>query len=225
MEKNKIINGCLNVLLGIVIGVAIGLITIFVCDHFSNNTTYIYFIEEVASEPRVVELKTLECTDQLDVAYQNMQNEMKEIEYIEDNKEWFMAYQNIVDRYSLWIDPPETIYDRFTEYEINIICRAVETECYGLDFDSKCNVASVIFNRIEQGGEFGNSVEEVVTKANQFAYDRENISESTLLSIMYAFEIEDTTNGCIAFRSDISPATWYGWEYMFTDDAGHHFYK
>lgn len=42
---------------------------------------------------------------------------------------------------------------------------------------------------------------------------------------MYVYEIEDTTDGCIAFRSDKSPYTWYEWIYSFTDSCGHHFYK
>lgn len=155
----------------------------------------------------------------------NMQQEMRSIENIEDRKEWFLSYKDITFKYVKWFGLPHTIFDIFTEEEITLICRTVETECYDQDFESKCNVASVILNRTEEGGEFGNSVIEVITKANQFAYYRENITQDTILSVMYAYEIGDTTDGCIAFRSDRCLETWYGWKYMFTDNAGHHYYK
>ncbi len=154
-----------------------------------------------------------------------MNQDMMGIETIEDREEWFLAYKDIVFQYVKWFGVPQTVFDVYTEEEITLICRAVETECYDQDFMSKCNVASVIFNRVNQEGEFGNSVIEVITKKNQFAYGRECITKSTILSIMYAYEIGDTTDGCVAFRSDKCPIEWYNWEYMFTDDAGHHFYK
>lgn len=157
--------------------------------------------------------------------HEQMQQELVEIESIEDEQEWFLAYKDIIYNYAEWFGLPQTVFDAYSEEEITLMCRAVETECYGQDFMSKCNVASIIFNRVEQGGEFGSSITEVITKENQFAYGRENITESTILSIMYVYEIGDTTDGCVAFRSDKCPVTWYDWKYMFTDDAGHHFYK
>lgn len=163
--------------------------------------------------------------DIIEEKIQQMQQELTEIESIEDRQEWFLAYKDIIFKYVKWFGMPQTIFDAYTEEEITLICRVVETECYDQDFMSKCNVASVILNRVEQGGEFGGSVTEVITKKNQFAYYREDITQDTILSIMYVYEIGDTTDGCIAFRSDRSPETWYGWKRMFADDAGHHYYK
>ena len=60
--------------------------------------------------------------------------------------------------------------------------------------------------------------------ANQFAYYRKEISDSTVLALEYAFMIEDTTNGSIGFRSDKLVDGWNGWEYVFTDGK-HYFYK
>ena len=155
---------------------------------------------------------------------QEMQGKMYDIGAIEDKEQWFIAYKEIVDEYDDILDPPLTIYDYYTEEEIYLIQRAVETECYDQDFISKANAASVIFNRIDIGGEFGNTVEEVITKDNQFAYGRKVITESTILAVEYAASIEDTTGGCIAFRSDSKE--WYDkWEYVFTDDSGHHFFR
>ena len=150
--------------------------------------------------------------------------EMNELKTIEDKREWFVEYKRIINKYSKWFDPPETIYDVFTDDEINLICKTVETECYMADFISKCNVASVIFNRIEMEG-YGDTITNIICCENQFVYGRDNITEDTILAVEYAFCIEDTTNGCVAFRSDVCPPSWYKWEYVFTDESGHHFYK
>lgn len=155
-----------------------------------------------------------------------LNKELAEIEDIDNKKEWFLEYKEIIDRYSEYFDVPETIYDVYTDEEIELICRAVETECYDCDFDSKCNVASVILNRINyENSIFGDTVSEVITRDSQFAYGRSNITNDTILSVMYAYEIEDTTGGCVAFRSDQKPDIWHGWGYSFTDSCGHHFYK
>ena len=163
--------------------------------------------------------------DPTELIIQEAQGKIYDISVIEDKEQWFIAYKKIIEEYKDVIDPPLTIYDYFTEEEIYLIQRVVETECYDQDFMSKCNAASVVMNRIEIGGEFGDTIEEVITKENQFAYWRKDITESTILAVEYAFQIEDTTGGCIAFRSDEKPDEWYGWEYAFTDSVGHNFYK
>lgn len=163
--------------------------------------------------------------DPTELIIQEAQGKIYDISVIEDKEQWFIAYKKIIEEYRDVIDPTPTVYDYYTDEEIYLIQRAVETECYDQDFMSKCNVASVVMNRIEIGGEFGDTVEEVITKENQFAYWRKDITESTILAVEYAVSIEDTTDGCIAFRSGEKPDEWYGWEYAFIDDAGHHFYR
>lgn len=177
-----------------------------------SDITYEIVFEEVIEEP-----------DPYEIAIQEMQEKMSEIESIEDNKEWFLAYKDIVFEYAEWIDPPETIFDYYTEDEVRLICRVVETETYQCDFDSKVNIANVVLNRIESG-EFGETVEEVITTESQFAYDREVITEDTILAVMFAFEFEDTTNGALYFHSNKQTDTFCGKSYIFSDDAVHHFY-
>lgn len=162
--------------------------------------------------------------NQIEAAKQEMQLKMDELKYIEDKEGWFISYKSIVDKYAEIVDPPKTIYDFYTEEEIYLLQRVVETECYGGDFESKVNVACVVLNRINSG-KFGNSAKEVITAPNQFAYWRKNISEDTKLAVEYSFEIEDTTNGCIAFHSNEKRDKFNGWNYMFTDEIGHHFFK
>ena len=101
--------------------------------------------------------------------------------------------------------------------------RCIETETFEQSFDSKVNVASVILNRIECG-EFGDSVNDIITPG-QFAYGRKNISEDTVLALEYAYMIGDTTNGSLYFHSMSYRPRFSGASYVFTDDAGHHFYK
>lgn len=221
--KRTLLGGCLNFVVGCLIG-----ITIFVFGKYpTHKQEHTYIIDEVVSAPRIIEVQYIENkteTDQLEVISQKMQQELLEIESIEDREEWFLAYKDIIYKYYKWFGAPETVFDAYTEDELTLIFRTVETECFDADFNSKCHVASVIFNRVESG-EFGESVEEVITGPNQFAYDRECITESTILSVMYVYEIGDTTNGCIAFRSDQCPMKWRSWEYVFTDEIGHNFYK
>jgi len=176
-----------------------------------------YEIEKV-QEPIIIE-------DPYVIAQNKFDCKMLELETEELNKlEWYLDYKNILEEYSEFIDRPNTVYDVFTEYEIYLIQRAVETEVFQCSFDAKVNVASVIFNRIADG-RFGKNVETVITKPGQFAYSRKKITDDTKLAVEYAFEIGDTTGGCIAFRSDKRPDKWGKWVYSFSDDAVHHFYK
>ena len=184
------------------------------------------------SEPKVREVKEIVKTTE-EIKLEEFNTKLNEIEYLkEENKEeWFKAYKDLIFEYVEWVSMPVTVFDVFTEDEVRLICRAVETETYDQDFDSKVNVACVIFNRIESG-KFGDTITKVITNPNQFAYGRKKITESTILAVMYAYEIEDTTDGCIAFRSGEKPEIWYidktktkYWTRQFIDDAGHGFYK
>ena len=193
----------------------------------NNNTNDVYVVEPVLLSDITYEIvveEVVEEQDPYEIAIQKMQEKISEIESIEDNKEWFLAYKDIVFEYSEIINPPETIYDCLTEEEINLICRVVETETFECDFISKVNVANVVFNRLEHG-EFGKTIKEVITTKKQFAYRRKEISEDTILAVEYAFQIGDTTNGALFFHSNKKTDTFCGASYIFSDDAVHHFYK
>ena len=154
---------------------------------------------------------------------QEVLDKQEELSSIEDNEEWFIAYKDLIEEYSEWVDPPETIYNYYTEDEVYLMQRCIETETFEADFDSKVNVASVILNRIESD-EFANEVSEIIVKG-QFAFGRENISEDTVLALEYVFMIGDTTDGALYFHSNPKTETFNGAEFIFTDTAGHHFYK
>lgn len=141
-----------------------------------------------------------------------------------DKQEYMKQYNRLISEYADIVDMPETIYDVYSAEQINIMLRCIETEAHEQSFDSKVNVANVILNRVDHEL-FPTDPIEVITSPKQFCYIRTNISEDTVLALEYAFLIEDTTGGCIAFRSDAAPATWGRWTYAFTDEAGHAFYK
>ena len=207
----------------------LAIISVIICaihnEKSHSNETDIQLTKYIGNSINMT-LKAIEentRSDPYEVALQNMQSEMAEIEYITDKKEWYLAYKNIIFKYFKWLDPPETVFDYFTEDEVRLICKAVETECYQQEFDAKVNVASVIFNRY-YSGEFGETIEDIITSENQFAYGRDVITADTILSVMYAFEIQDTTNGALFFHSNEKTDTFYERSYIFTDDATHNFY-
>lgn len=162
-----------------------------------------------------------EIIDENIINKMSLQEKVLSINASKGTKEWFICYLEIIEEY----DNPyrSDLYDFFTEEEICLIERTIETECYEQDFISRVNVANVILNRYWDGS-FGKTIEEIITSQNQFCYGRTEITEDTKLALQYAFLIEDTTGGSIAFRSDCCPESWCGWEYLFTDDAGHSFY-
>lgn len=139
-------------------------------------------------------------------------------------RDWFLCYKALISKYSFAIDRPEVIYDYYSPEEITLMERCIETEGYQADFASKVNIACVILNRINSE-DFQDSVYGVITAENQFAYGRTEISSDSKLALEFAFEIEDTTDGCIAFHSNRKGEFFNNWEYVFTDAVGHNFYR
>lgn len=166
---------------------------------------------------------TFSTIEAIEVEYTN---KLAELEWREDLMQWFLEYKDMVEKYADIIGEPETIYNVYSEEEIYLMQRVIETETYQRDFLSKCNVANVILNRIEDPyQEFGKSVKEVITSPKQFAYGRKKISEDTKLALEFAYSICDTTNGAVAFHSfKTAKSKWGKWVYMFSDNS-HHFYE
>lgn len=136
-------------------------------------------------------------------------------------------------------DLPETLTDAYTEEECEILYRIVEAEATGQTVDSKQNVANVIFNRVESDV-FPNTIKEVVfeyhtnkngRKTYQFSpipdgrYYSVKVTKDTRKACEKAFSKKDTTDGALYF--DIGVKSWASKNktYLFTDDAGHRFYK
>ena len=171
--------------------------------------------EVVEEEPEVVEIPP--TREEL------MFQDFDALSKIEDKKEWYLAYKGFLEDYPEY-DRGSTIYDRYTEDEIYLMQRVIETEVYGCDFEAKTHVASVILNRIEGENNFSDDATTVCTAAGQFVYSRKQISEDTKLALEYAAEIEDTTNGALYFNSMEPMESWNGRPRIFTDHVGHSFY-
>ena len=157
----------------------------------------------------------------------HMNKEMESISHLKETEklEWYKAYRKIICKYRNVLDPPLSVFDFYTEEEVRLICKTVETECYGQNFESKVMVANVIFNRIESG-KYGSTVEDVIKKPNQFTYWRDSIPEDTIYATMFGFEMGDLTDGSLAFHSNEKTDRFAGLDYVFTDESsGHHFYK
>ena len=178
---------------------------------------------EIIKETELSEIEKL--NNEVDAAIENMNVEMAEIESIENKKEWFIAYKEIVDRYSYILDPPEGIYDYYTDEELDMFFRVVQAEIGDeYTFEQKCNVASVILNRIKHY-KFSDEILEILTP-QQFetvkngSYKNVKVSEDTILACEYVFMIEDTTDGCLFFDSNKA----LNYEFVFNDGT-HNFYK
>lgn len=190
-------------------------------DKNDNPTTEVYIeTTEEITEPETEIETTISIYD---IKMEECLCKQAEIAIIEDDMEWFVAYKAIIEEYSEWLDPPLSVYDMFTEEEIRYMLKCIETEVHGKDFNSKCNVASVILNRIDNSKGAADAVA-IITAPNQFTYGRDEIEESTILALEYTVMCGRTTYEALWFRSDVKLDTWRGNVYLFTDKAGHHFY-
>ena len=218
--KNKILNNFIRAVLLILAFIFVFLITSL---RTSNAKT-----DEIKT---VVPIETIEVIeeDMYEIKSKEAMQKHEELLNIKDNKEYFIEYKKLIEKYSEWIDKPETIYDYFTEDELDLLFRVVEAEATAGGFNEKANIASVIFNRLAHD-EFGDTLDKILVKS-QFSPLRDGraykveITEDTILACEYAFMIEDTTNGAIFFESKGSNIHDSYAEFLFQDGIGHKFYK
>lgn len=170
--------------------------------------------KQETQEVEIIETKSLE-----EIVMDSFYDEMESLSDIEDKREWFIKYKIIIEKYADIVDPPETIYDYFTEEELDLLFRVVQAEIGDSeDFIQKVNVASVIFNRLEHD-RFPDVLSEVLVEG-QFSIKSVEPTEDTILACEYAFMIEDTTDGCLFFDSNET----LNYKLVFKDGA-HNFYK
>ena len=174
--------------------------------------------------------------DEKELAAKEAQQKIKDLDDIEDKKEWFITYKKIIEEYEDVLDSPESIYDCFSEDELDMFFRVVQAEVGDeYEFEHKCNVASVILNRLESD-EFPNDMFCILSR-KQFQtvssgiYKRVDVSKNTILACEYAFLVEDTTDGALYYLnkrwSTKKNIKWFenNLTYLFTDGSGHSFYK
>lgn len=172
-----------------------------------------------------IEEQPVSINFEIDNAIEKMNHEMAEIEVITDKREWFLAYKKIIQKYSYIIDPPETIYDYFSKEELDLLFHVVQAEVGDeYSFESKINVANVIFNRFYHE-RFPDTLSDILVY-DQFSpiadgrYREVEVTEDAILACEYAFMMEDTTDGCLFFDSNNT----LNYQFVFNDGA-HNFYK
>lgn len=149
---------------------------------------------------------------------------LDKLEEVQDRREWFLGYKELLSRQAEMLGTPASIYESFNEQELDRLFRVVQAEIGDeYSFDQKCNVASVIFNRLNHP-QFGDTLETVLSPS-QFStmkngrYLRAQVSQETILACEYSFMIGDTTGGCLFFDSNGV----LKYSFVFNDGA-HNFY-
>lgn len=180
--------------------------------------------EAMTEEPTTEGQTTPSMEDLINQMNEEVANIPYDFDDMNQKQDWFLAYKEVIAKY-----PKElhmvTIYEAYSKEDLALLYGVVQAEVGDeYSFVEKVNVISVMFNRLNSGKYY--SMREVLTAPNQFAsvVEGREIDEKTILACEYVFLFGDTTNGCMAFRSDIKPSEWFGWTYQFSDDA-HHFYK
>ena len=164
--------------------------------------------------------------DEWSVQSEMYQEKVAELETTEDKYQWYLEFRDMI---SDWEDVPEEIYDSYNDEDLIKMFRVVEAEVGGYKFDEKCNVASVILNRVNDG-RFGNSLGDVLV-ASQFAtisdgrYKKVEVSDETIAACEFVFQFGDTTDGALFFEAGKSDIHGSYATYLFTDAATHKFYK
>lgn len=189
----------------------------------TSNIQQIYNVAESSIETTIIKKKELEAKNLNNQIKKEYKDLMSQLHTTKNRKEWMKKYNALLSKYKQ-LNGKKHITNKYSQQEIALMQRCVETEVYCGDFNSKANVASVILNRVNDKKErFGNTITEVITSKNQFAYSKTNITEETKLAVEFAY-MKDTTNNCLWFHSYKKPGKFYG-TYQFTDAVGHHFYK
>lgn len=219
----------IKILLSVMI-VSLSALVVHLEGHSKNSKTESVAVQETAiftgiSAENFIIDQPVSINFEIDNAIEEMNYEMTEIETITDKKEWFIAYKSIIEEYSYIIDPPETIYDYFTEEELDLLFHVVQAEVGNeYSFESKVNVANVIFNRFYHE-RFPDTLSDILVR-DQFSpiadgrYKEVEITEDTILACEYAFMMEDTTDGCLFFDSNNT----LNYQFVF-NDGEHNFYK
>lgn len=180
--------------------------------------------EEVTKEN--IEVKIVEEKTEFEIAQEEFELKLEELNCScsSPKEEWFKQYKLLVEEYGDILGRPETIYDKYSSQELDLLFRVVQAEIGSqYSFEQKCNVVSVIYNRLTDP-RFGNTINEILV-GHQFstisngAIYRVNIDEKTILACEYIYLFGDTTGGALFFDSNGR----LNYMYLFNDGA-HNFY-
>lgn len=176
--------------------------------------------EKEKTEEEIIEEKT-----DLEIVQEEYDAKLTSLNSMNLSKEeWFEQYKTLVEEYGdILGNKPETIYDRFAQQELDLLFKVVQAEIGGYSFDQKCNVVSVIYNRLKDS-RFPNQMSGILV-GHQFstisngAIYKVRVDETTVLACEYVYLFGDTTNGALFFDSNGR----LNYKFLFNDGA-HNFY-
>lgn len=178
--------------------------------------------ENILSEPEKVRQEFIQKIDNIEYS---------------DRKSWFISYKNVIEKYmeyAEYINIPDSVYRHYNYGQLNVFQKLVAAEAGGGSFESKCNVASVIWNRLKSP-KYPNDIVSVIYERNgspQFTptYDGRinsvEVTEEEILAVEYTYMFGSTAYDCIAFDK-VNGGSWNKnhLEAVFTDSIGHTFYR
>ena len=177
-------------------------------------------VEKEETKVEVIEEKT-----DLEIAQEEYDAKLISLDSMNLSKEeWFKQYKLLIKEYEDILGRPETIYDNFTQQELDLLFKVVQAEIGSeYSFEQKCNVVSVIYNRLKDY-RFGNTINEILV-GHQFstissgAVYKVTVDEKTILACEYVYQFGDTTSGALFFDSNGR----LNYKFLFNDGA-HNFY-
>lgn len=139
------------------------------------------------------------------------------------------AYEYVQDYLETFSKDEPTLYNTYSEKELELLFRVVEAEATDYSIECKSHVASVIFNRLKAGW-WGGDLTKCIMAKRQFAvitngrYLKVKVTEETILACEIAFA-GDTAQGALFFDSTKGKSWAHeNRKYIFSDDV-HWFYK
>lgn len=188
-------------------------------------------IEEFEQKEEIISSNNHEHITEEDISITTIrQNEFEEQLKLLDcsctisREEWFKQYKSLTEKYSD-VSNELKIYENYSSEELDLLFRVVQAEIGSeYSFEQKCNVVSVIYNRIYDN-RFGNTIKDILVKGqfsviNNGRINNVVVDENTVLACEYVFEFGDTTGGALFFDSNGK----LKYEFLFNDGA-HNFYK
>ena len=197
----------------------------------NNSNNEVEVIENVEEQEEIMDLNNYKHSTEEDVDIAiTRQNEFEEQLKVLDcsctisREEWFKQYKSLTEKYSD-VSNELKIYENYSSEELDLLFRVVQAEIGSeYSFEQKCNVVSVIYNRIYDN-RFGNTIKDILVKGqfsviNNGRINNVVVDENTVLACEYVFEFGDTTGGALFFDSNGK----LKYEFLFNDGA-HNFYK
>lgn len=206
----------------------------------NGSLDFLYVNEMIADEKERCELKIFKIKKRIEELKEQKRiktefNEKINSLTFENRKNDFLLYKEVLDRYRNYpyLKIPLTVYEEYNIGEIKVFQKLVAAETTGGDFESKCNVASVVWNRL-YSEKYPNNIIDVIYQRNgsvQFTptydgrIDTVEATEDDVLAIEYTYMFGSTAYDCIAFDNVKNSWNRNKLEMVFTDSINHTFYR